>query len=275
MSKRPIPATGELLPVIGCGTYVGFDVGPENPQYQRLPGVLNALHSAAGSVIDSSPMYGRAETVIGELFRAQPAARGKSFLATKVWTSGQAAGITQMEQSMRLMNTSLIDLMQIHNLVDWRSHLVTLRQWKAQGRIRYLGLTHYTSSAYPELEAAMRSAKPDFVQLNYSIDDRAAEKRILPLARELGSAVLVNMPFGGGGLLRSLVGKPLPGWANDIGCESWAQILLKFVLSDPAVTCAIPGTSRPEHMAQNAAAGSGIIPDSRLRARMLDDWARL
>ncbi len=273
MSKRPIPSSGELLPVVGCGTYIGFDAATDSAQYQRLPAVLQALHAAAGSVIDSSPMYGRAEAVIGELFGAAPEARSKSFLATKVWTSGQDAGIAQMEQSMRLMNTKTIDLMQIHNLVDWRTHWVTLRRWKAEGRIRYIGLTHYTSSAYTELEAALRSSRPDFVQLNYSIDDRAAEKRLLPLARELGIAVLVNMPFGGGGLLRSLAGKPLPGWAAEIGCESWAQVLLKFVLSHPAATCVIPGTSRPEHMAQNAAAGSGVIPDASMRKRMLKDWA--
>ena len=275
MSKRPIPSTGELLPVVGCGTYIGFDVGADTVQYRRLPAVLEALHAASGSVLDSSPMYGRAEAVIGELLDASPESRRKSFLATKVWTSGRASGITQMQESMRLMNTPVIDLMQIHNLVDWRTHLQTLRQWKTEGKIRYIGLTHYTSSAYAELEAAIRSARPDFVQLNYSIDDLAAEKRLLPLARELGSAVLVNMPFGGGGLLRSLADKPLPGWAAEISCSSWAQVLLKFVLSHPSTTCVIPGTSRPEHMAQNAAAGSGVMPDAGLRARMLGDWAKL
>jgi diketogulonate reductase-like aldo/keto reductase len=272
MNTRLIPATGEALPVIGCGTWIGFDVQADTAHYQRLPGVLNALVRAGGSVVDSSPMYGRAEAVVGELLSAEPALRKRLFLATKVWTSGRDAGIAQMERSISLMKAGTIDLMQIHNLVDWRSHLASLRKWKEAGRIRYIGLTHYTSSAYPELEAAMRSAKPDFVQLNYSIDDRAAEQRLLPLARELNTAVLVNMPFGGGGLLRSLADVPLPGWAAEVGCQSWAQVLLKFVISHPAVTCAIPGTSRAEHMAQNAAAGTGLILDEAMRQRVLKDW---
>jgi diketogulonate reductase-like aldo/keto reductase len=272
MNTRPIPATGEALPVIGCGTWIGFDVVADTAQYQRLPGVLDALVRAGGSVIDSSPMYGRAEAVVGELIVATPSLRKQSFLATKVWTSGRDAGIAQMERSISLMKAGTMDLMQIHNLVDWRTHLATLRQWQEAGRIRYIGLTHYTSSAYRDLEAAMRSAKPDFVQLNYSIDDRAAEQRLLPLARELGIAVLVNMPFGGGGLLRSLAAVPLPGWAPEVGCQSWAQVLLKFVISHPAVTCAIPGTSRAEHMAQNAAAGSGVMFDEAMRLRVLKDW---
>ena len=260
LGTRPIPATGEALPVIGCGTYVGFDVAPGSAEYQRLPGVLQALFGAGGAVIDSSPMYGRAETVTGELLAAA-GSHAKAFLATKVWTRGRAEGIRQMEESLRRLRVERLDLMQIHNLVDWKTHLATLREWKAAGRVRYLGVTHYTAGAYDALEAVMRAETLDFVQINYSADEREAERRILPLAAERGMAVIINRPFGGGGLLRRLRDRPLPAWAAEIGATSWAQVLLKFVLSHPAVTCTIPGTSRPEHMADNALAGTGTIPE--------------
>jgi len=175
-----------------------------------------------------------------------------------------------MRQSMRLLKTDRIDLMQIHNLLDWRAHLPTLRAWKAEGRIRLLGVTHYTQSAHDELEAVLRAEKWDFVQLNYALDDREAEQRLLPLAAERGIAVLVNQPFGGGGLIRKLGSRPLPAWASEIGCASWAQILLKFVLGHPAVTCVIPGTGRPEHMTDNVGAGFGVHPDAAMRKRMVD-----
>jgi diketogulonate reductase-like aldo/keto reductase len=259
MSARPIPSSGEALPVVGCGTYQGFDVAQGSSEYQRLPAVLQALFDAGGSVLDSSPMYGRAEEVTGDLLAASRE-RKSAFVATKVWTTGRDAGVRQMQQSMRLLQVDTLDLMQIHNLLDWRTHLATLREWKAQGRIRYIGITHYTSSAYRDLEAVMRAERLDFVQINYSLDEREAERRILPLAAERGMAVLINRPFGGGGLLRRLSDKPLPPWAAEIGATSWAQVLLKFVLSQPAVTCVIPGSGRPEHMADNAAAGVGRIP---------------
>ncbi|KQV95818.1 aldo/keto reductase [Rhizobacter sp. Root1221] len=255
MDQRRIPTSGESLPVIGCGTYVGFDHAPGSPEYGRLPGVLDALFAAGGSVLDSSPMYGRAEATTGELLGKRPA-----FVATKVWTSGRDAGIRQMETSMRLLGRPRIDLMQIHNLVDWRTHLATLRRWKDQGRVRHIGITHYTSSAYGEVEAVLRAEPLDFLQINYAFDDRDAAARLLPLAADRGVAVLVNRPFGGGGLLRRTRDLPLPGWAAEIGAASWAQVLLKFVLSHPAVTCAIPGTGRPEHMVDNAAAGRGPLP---------------
>jgi diketogulonate reductase-like aldo/keto reductase len=266
MRTGPIPAGGEALPVIGCGTYVGFDVARDSAEYQRLPGVLQALFGAGGSVIDSSPMYGRAEAVTGELLAAA-GSRGQAFLATKVWTRGRAEGIRQMEESLRRLQVERLDLMQIHNLVDWQTHLATLREWKAAGRVRYLGVTHYTAGAYDTLEAVMRAEALDFVQINYSLDEREAERRILPLAAERGMAVIINRPFGGGGLLRRLRERPLPSWAAEIGATSWAQVLLKFVLSHPAVTCAIPGTSRPEHMADNALAGTGKIPERSFWAR--------
>ncbi|MDO8450232.1 MAG: aldo/keto reductase [Rhodoferax sp.] len=261
MLTRPIPASGEALPVIGLGTWQGFDAAPGSAEYRRLPAVLQALFDAGGSVIDSSPMYGRAEAVAGELLAAANS-RNKAFVATKVWTRGRAEGLRQMNDSLRLLQTEWIELMQIHNLVDWRTQLATLRDWKAAGRIRYLGITHYTPVAYGELEAVMRTERFDFVQVNYSLDERDAGQRILPLAAERGMAVLINRPFGGGGLLQRLRDRPLPPWAGEVGATSWAQLLLKFVLSQPAVTCAIPGTSRPEHMADNARAATGRIPDA-------------
>jgi aryl-alcohol dehydrogenase-like predicted oxidoreductase len=256
MTTRPIPSTKEALPVIGLGTYRVLDVAPDSAEYRDLPAVLDALFAAGGRVIDSSPMYGRAEQTAGELLAARKL-RDKAFIATKVWTQGKEAGIAQMENSFRLLQTDRIDLMQIHNLVDWRTHLPTLRQWKEQGRIRYIGITHYTSSAYDAVEAALRAEPFDFLQINYAIDDRDADKRLLPLARDKGVAVLCNRPFGGGGLLRRLKDKPLPGWAADAGAASWAQLALRFVLAHPAITCAIPGTGNPKNMLDDVAAGHG------------------
>ena len=259
INTRPIPSIGEALPVIGCGTYIGFDAAPGSSDYAQLPGVLETLFAAGGSVLDSSPMYGRAETTCGELLAAA-GSRPKAFIATKVWTSGREAGMTQIEQSFVRLQTDRIDLLQVHNLLDWRIQLATLRRLKEAGRVRYIGITHYTESAYPEVQAVLRAEKLDFLQINYALEDRAAAERVLPLAQERGVAVLVNRPFGGGGLLRRLAGKPLPGWAPEIGCTSWAELLLKFVLSHPAVTCAIPGTGRSDHVRDNLAAGRGEVP---------------
>jgi diketogulonate reductase-like aldo/keto reductase len=267
MHTRKIPSTGEPLPVIGCGTYRGFDVNPSGSTAQ-LREVLNALFAAGGSVIDSSPMYGRAEAVTGKLL-SEANARPKAFIATKVWTRGRDAGIAQMEESFRLLNTDGIDLMQIHNLVDWKTHLRTLREWKERGRIRYLGVTHYTVSAFADLEAVMRAEPLDFVQLNYSVSDRAAERRLLPLAAERGIAVIVNYPLASGAAVRAVSSRPLPAWAAAIDCTSWSQLALKFVASHPAITCAIPGTGSPEHMADNARAGLGRMPDEGMRERIV------
>jgi aryl-alcohol dehydrogenase-like predicted oxidoreductase len=272
MQTRPIPSSGQQLPVVGVGTWQTFNVGDDPQKRAQLSEVLRVLFEAGGSVIDSSPMYGSSEQVVGDLLKAG-GFRDKAFVATKVWTSGRDAGIAQMRKSMALMAADgllggPIDLMQVHNLVDWKAHLATLRAWKKDGRVRYLGVTHYTPSAYGELEAVMRAEPLDFVQLNYSLDDRQAEQRLLPLAAERGMAVIVNMPFGGGGLIRRMSGRPLPDWASEIGAASWAQILLKFVLGHPAVTCVIPGTSRPEHMKDNAGAGLGVLPDAAMRNRM-------
>jgi aryl-alcohol dehydrogenase-like predicted oxidoreductase len=271
MHTRTIPSSGEALPVIGCGTWRAFDVGAAETDRVRLRDVLRVLFEAGGSVIDSSPMYGAAEGVIGDLLDAMQA-HDKAFVATKVWTHGGAAGIAQMRRSLQLLRRPQLELMQVHNLVDCATHLATLRAWKAEGRIRYLGVTHYTASAHGELEAVMRAEELDFVQLNYSLADRAAEARLLPLAAERGIAVLVNRPLGGGGLVQGLRDRPLPGWAREIGCQSWSEALLKFVIAHPAVTCAIPGTSRPGHMADNVRAGTGPLPDAALRTRMISDW---
>ncbi len=268
MHTRPIPSTREPLPVVGCGTWRTFDVGGSAADRAPLIDVLQILFESGGSVIDSSPMYGAAEGVVGDVL-ATMHARDKAFIATKVWTTGRESGITQMKRSMELLRTDRIDLLQVHNLVDWRTQLATLRAWKKEGRIRYVGITHYTPSAYGELESVMRAETPDFVQLDYALNDRAAEERLLPLAQDRGIAVIVNRPFGGGGLLGSMLGKPLPAWAADIGCETWAQVLLKFVLANPAVTCVIPGTGKPEHMKDNVRAGFGRYPDAALRAKML------
>ncbi len=270
LHRRAIPGTGETLPVIGLGTWRGFDVGETPAERAPLRGVVATLLAGGGRVIDSSPMYGRAEGVTGDLV-AEAGASDTAFLATKVWTSGREAGIAQMQRSLRLLRTERLDLMQIHNLLDWRTHLPVLREWKAAGRIRHLGISHYTESAYDAVEAVLRAERLDVLQINYALDDRAAEERLLPLAAERGVAVLVNRPFGGGGLLRRLAGRPLPGYAADLGSGSWAELLLKFVVSHPAVTCAIPGTADPGHMAANLRAGTGPLPDGALRRRMAAD----
>jgi diketogulonate reductase-like aldo/keto reductase len=268
MLTRIIPSTGEALPVIGVGTYRGFDVGSGKKERAVLKNVLSTLFSGGGSVLDSSPMYGRAEDVAGELL-AELHAREKTFVATKVWTEGRSAGIDQMNRSMKLLRCERIDLMQIHNLVNWRTHLATLRAWKEDGRIRYLGITHYSSSAYGEMEKIMRAEALDFVQINYSLDDREAERHLLPLAAERGMAVLVNLPFGQGRLFRTLRGKPVPSWMVEAGCETWSQVLLKFVLAHKAVTCVIPGTGSPEHMAENCHAGDGAMLDESVVKKLV------
>jgi diketogulonate reductase-like aldo/keto reductase len=271
MLLRTIPSSGEALPVIGLGTYKGFDVSSSGKERAVLGEVLSTLRSFGGSVVDSSPMYGRAEGVAGELLAAR-GAREKAFVATKVWTRGRAAGIDQMNRSMKLLRSEQIDLMQIHNLVDWRTHLATLRAWKEEGRIRYLGITHYSSSAYGEMERIMRAETLDFVQLNYSLDDREAERRLLPLATERGMAVLVNLPFGQGSLFKNLRAKPVPPWIEETGCDTWSQVLLKFALAHYAVTCVIPGTGNPKHMAENCHAGDGRMLEESLVRQLVAYW---
>jgi diketogulonate reductase-like aldo/keto reductase len=229
--------------------------------------VLQQFVSKGGRVVDSSPMYGSAETVTGDL-ATELGLQGRLFYATKVWISGREAGIEQMQNSLRRLRVKRIDLMQIHNLVDWRTHIKTLVDWKADGRIRYLGITHYQVNAFDDLERIMRQERLDFVQLPYSIQNRAAEKRLLPLAADRGIAVLVNEPFEKGILFRRVHGQPLPAWAAEFDCTSWAQYFLKFIVSHPAVTCPIPATSKPAHLVDNMQAGLGRVPDAENREDM-------
>jgi aryl-alcohol dehydrogenase-like predicted oxidoreductase len=267
--KRPIPRTGEALPVVGVGTWQTFDVGPDAPERAELKDVLRLLAEAGGSVVDSSPMYGRSERVAGDL-TAELKLREKLFFATKVWTSGREAGIRQMEDSLRLMRTQRMDLMQVHNLLDVSTHAKTLREWKDAGRIRYAGITHYHAGAYGELEKLIRTRQWDFVQFNYSMAEREAEQRLLPVCAEMGVAVIVNRPFSFGGLFPRVKGKPLPPWAADFDCASWAQFFLKYLLGNPAVTCVIPGTRRVAHLQDNVRAGMGRLPDAAMRKRMVE-----
>jgi diketogulonate reductase-like aldo/keto reductase len=267
VTRRTIPSSGEPIPTIGLGTWQTFDVGPSEAGRAPLREVLRLFIEHGGRVVDSSPMYGRSESTVGEL-AAGLAAHDKLFLATKVWTSGEAAGFRQMEESLERLRTGRLDLMQVHNLLDWRAHLTTLRGWKEQGRVRYLGVTHYAASAYGELERVMRSEPIDFVQLNYSIAEREAEHRLLPLARERGIAVLANRPFAKAGLFGRVRGRPLPGWAAEFDCATWAQFFLKFIIGHPAVTCAIPATSNPRHLIDNMQACYGRLPDQAMRQRM-------
>ena len=267
MLTRAIPSSGEAMPVIGLGTWQAFDIGDDPAENQQRREVLEILFAAGGRMIDSSPMYGRAEEVTGRLLAAL-AAREKAFLATKVWTSGETAGIAQMQASAEKMQTKTIDLMQIHNLVDWQTHLRTLRAWKEKGTFRSIGITHYTVSAFDALMAIMRQEKIDFVQLPYSLAVRAAEAKLLPLALEKGIAVIPNRPFDGANMFAKVKGRPIPTWAAEIDAKSHGQIFLKYLIGHPAVTCVIPGTARPDHMRDNVAAGFGRLPDEGMRKRI-------
>ena len=264
---RPIPATGETLPVVGLGTWQTFDVGPSPAERAPLEEVLRAFVELGGRVVDSSPMYGHSEEVVGDL-AAKLGIHPRLFIATKVWTTGKAAGIRQMEDSMRKLRATRIDLMQVHNLVDVDTHLATLEEWKRAGRVRYIGVTHYTAGSHDTVARVLASRALDFVQINYSVGEREAERRLLALAKERGVAVIANRPFAGGELFARLRRKPLPSWAAEIDCDSWAQILLKFVVSHPAVTCAIPATSRVAHLRDNMKAAYGRLPDAGLRVRI-------
>jgi aryl-alcohol dehydrogenase-like predicted oxidoreductase len=267
MLTRKIQSTGESLPVIGLGTWQTFDVGSDAASRAPLEEVMREFVALGGKVIDSSPMYGRSEDVAGEII-AKLKLREKLFIATKVWTSGKSAGVAQMEASMTKLHAKPIDLMQVHNLLDVETHLDTLGAWKREGRVRHLGVTHYTASAYDAVAKIIAKHPVDTVQINYSIGEREAEQRLLPLARERGIAVIVNRPFAGGELFRRLRATPLPSWAGEINCTSWAQLMLKFVISYPAVTCAIPGTGKLEHLLDNMAAGVGQLPDDKMRMKI-------
>jgi diketogulonate reductase-like aldo/keto reductase len=272
MLTRPIPSTGEMMPVIGLGTWRAFDVGTDETTRLPLREVLQILLDAGGRMIDSSPMYGRAEAVTGDLL-AKLAARPRAFLMTKVWTTGRERGIEQMRRSARLLRTETIDLMQIHNLVDWRTHLASLRRMKDDGQIRYIGITHYTTGALPELARILtREPGIDFVQLGYSLATRAAETEVLPVAASRGIGVIANQPLERGDLFRWVRGRPLPDWAREFDCTSWAQLFLKYILAEPAVTCVIPATGNPQHMKDDLVAGFGRLSDARQRQQIRQLW---
>ena len=267
---RPIPSSGERLPVVGLGTWITFDV--TDPAARTARGaILRAFFDAGGRLVDSSPMYGASEETIGA---AMPSNAKALFSATKVWTVGALAGRQQMESSRMLWKVARFDLMQVHNLLDWETHLATLKQMKAQGRVRYIGVTTSHGLRHDLLEHVLRTERLDFVQLTYNLRDPDAERILLPLAADRGAAVIINRPFDGGNLFGAKTRKPLPGWAAEIGCASWAEAFLKWIAAHPAVTCAIPATSQLAHLGENLRALSRPLPDAGLRRRIAEDYAR-
>ncbi|NER15200.1 aldo/keto reductase [Leptobacterium flavescens] len=274
MQHRKIPSSGELLPLVGLGTWQTFDVGTNRAEREQLTDVLRKMKEHGGKLIDSSPMYGSSEAVVGDLTSGAGIAQD-FFYATKVWTNGRQAGIDQMKNSMKKMKRSTMDLMQIHNLVDWKTHSKTLRDWKQKGLIRYWGITHYTDSSHESLARIIRSEKPDFVQFNYSINSRHAEKNLLETARKNGTAVIINRPYSGGSLFRKVKGKSLPEWCKEYDINSWGQFFLKYLISHEAVNCVIPGTSKPHHLVDNMMAGHGKLPDENTRRKMVDFFEKV
>jgi diketogulonate reductase-like aldo/keto reductase len=271
MSTSIIPSTGEPIPRVGLGTWQTFDVGNDAVSRATLTETLKVFLDGGGKLIDTSPMYGTSEAVLGDLMAAGRLHQ-RAFLATKVWTSGERAGIDQMATSMRLLKAQKVDLMQVHNLVDWRAHLKTIRKMKDDGRVKYIGITHYQQGAFDDVARVMRAEPLDFVQLNLSLDEPEAAERMLALCEERKVAFIANRPFGGGGSFSRVRSKPLPPWAGEYDIASWAQFMLKWILSHPQVTAAIPGTGNPDHMRDNLAGGRGRIPDAAGRARLAAFW---
>jgi diketogulonate reductase-like aldo/keto reductase len=274
MSARKVPSSGESLPVIGMGSSDTFDVGESAGERTPLGEVLQALVAGGGRIIDTSPMYGRAETVLGDLV-AGLALRPMLWIATKVWTRGREAGAAQIAESMRRLRTDRLELLQIHNLLDWRAHVPTIRGLQASGKLRYSGITHYRADAHADLEQVLRAERFDWLQVNYSLAEREAGQRLLPYCRDHGIAVMVNRPFADGAMFARVKDKPLPPWAGEVGCASWGQFFLRYVLSHPAVNCVIPATSKARHMKDNCAAGTAPMPDEAQRERMEEYWERL
>ncbi len=272
--QRPIPSSGELLPIIGMGTSRTFDVDPNSAQSEALVNVLQTFFDKGGAVVDTSPMYGHAERVLGELLK-KIQNKQALFAATKVWTDGHENGLDQMERSRQLVGVGKFDLIQIHNLRDWQVHLRTLKEWKAQGKVRYIGITTSHGRFHDELAMIMEKEPLDFVQFSYNIRYQEAARRLLPVARERGIATLINRPFQRGELFNTVKGKALPDFARDIDCSTWAQYFLKYIAADPAVTCIIPATSKLHHMEDNMMAGYGRLPDERMSNKMRDYFASL
>jgi len=264
---RRIPSSGEEIPALGLGTSGPFEVGSSESERAPLKAVLEAFFAGGGKLIDTSPMYSTAEGVLGDLMT--PAIRERAFIATKVWTRGQREGVQQMTQSGERMKRPKLDLIQVHNLLDLDTQLKTLRAWKEEGRVRYIGITHYTVGSQSDLAKVIEREKLDFVQLNYSATTRNAEQRLLPLAADKGVAVLVNRPFEDGGMFNAVRGKPLPPWAADIDATSWGQVFLKYVLAHPAVTAAIPATGKVQHLEDNLAGARGRLPDAKVKAEIV------
>lgn len=272
--SRSIPSSGEHIPVVGLGTWQAFDVGTDSARRARCAEALRAFAEGGGTVIDSSPMYGSSESVVGDLVRGA-GLRDELWLATKVWTTGERAGVTQMEASLAALRVQRVELMQVHNLVDWRTQLRTLRAWRDAGRVKYIGVTHYVASAHDDVERVLRAEPLDFVQLNLSLDEAEAARRMVGVCAARGAAFIANRPFGGGASFARARGKPLPAWAADYDIRSWAQFMLKWILSHEDVTCAIPGTSNAAHMVDNLAAATGRLPDRAVRERMAAAWRAL
>ena len=265
---RAVPATGEQLPVVGLGTWQVFDVAAGSAQFAEARATLAAFATGGGRVVDSSPMYGRSENVLGDLMQSE-ALRDKLFVATKVWTHGQREGVAQMRDSMAKLQVDKLDLMQVHNLTDTEAHLDTLAAWKKEGRVRLTGITHYHAGAHRALEAALRKHRVDVVQVNYSLAEPEAERGLLNLCAELNAAIVINRPFAEGALFRQVRGKAVPAWVRDeLGVQSWAQFFLKWILGHPAVTVVIPGTRNPQHVTDNLAAARGVVPSAVQRERM-------
>ena len=264
---RKIPSTDEDIPAVGLGTWQVFDAGNSAAARAPLREVIAGFAKAGGKMIDSSPMYGSAESVAGDLV-AELGLREKLFIATKVWTRGREDGIAEMERSFKRLHVTTMDLMQVHNLLDVDVHTKTIKDMKAKGRVRYIGITHYTASAHGEVEKQLKKEKYDFLQINYSLFERDSEKRLLPWCQQNKIAVIANRPFAEGAMFRRVRGKPLPPWAAEIGVASWAQYFLKWIVGHPAITCVIPGTGKPEHIADNVAAGFGALPDEKMRGKM-------
>lgn len=272
--QRPIPSSGELLPVIGMGTWGTFDVGDDQAVRAQLTEVMQVFFENGGTLIDSSPMYGRSESVVGDLLKAT-GNQETVFAATKVWTDGRQNGIDQMRQSKQRMGVEVMDLMQIHNLRDWQTHLPVLREWKQQGWCRYIGMTTSHGRNHQDLERILATEEIDFVQFTYNLEDRIAEARLLPLAADRGIATLINRPFQRGDLFRKVKGAELPDWSAELGCRTWGQYFLKFIVGNPAVTCVIPATSKVHHMKDNMDAGFGLLPDAAMRRRMIEHYDSL
>jgi diketogulonate reductase-like aldo/keto reductase len=272
--QRAIPSSGEQLPIMGMGTSRTFNIDDDPIIKAQLVEVVQAFFDNGGKVIDTSPMYGRSESVVGDLLRIS-GKHDKVFAATKVWTDGLQKGIEQMEQSKQRMGVEVIDLMQIHNLRDWKTHLPVLREWKQQGRLRYIGITTSHGRDHEELERILAKEVLDFVQFTYNLEDRIVESRLLPLATDRGIATLINRPFQRGDLFRKVKGTKLPDWSSEIGCRTWGQYFLKFIAGHPAVTCLIPATSKVHHMKDNMEAGVGLLPDAAMRRRMIEHYGSL